>query len=378
VSATAPMALMAEAGGELSAPERQRLAELEAIIERDLAAFTRVGQALLEVRDRRLYRERYSSFERYVAERWGFGRAHAYRLMAAAEVAEKVSPVGDIPSERVARELAPLLREQGEEAVVDVYRELREKHGEAVTAEVVRRAVLARVERQERERASAERRQALAETGARVEQGETWRVETADFRSLELEPGSIGAIITDPPYALDFVPILGELAERAATWLRPGGLLVAMLGHRQAHEAYPLVAERLEYVWTLAYVTSAGHTGHRYFAQRIFGHWKPMLVFRRPGGNPDWAWGPDVIRSPGAEKELHGWQQSEDATAALVERFSREGEIVLDPFCGSGTTGVACLRLGRRFIGCEIDPETANIARGRLAEEERRLRENAA
>jgi site-specific DNA-methyltransferase (adenine-specific) len=73
--------------------------------------------------------------------------------------------------------------------------------------------------------------------------------------------------------------------------------------------------------------------------------------------------------------DLHPWQQSEEVFLELVWRFSRPGGLVLDPFAGSGTTGVACLRLGRRFIGCEINPETAAVARARLAEEERRLRE---
>lgn len=42
--------------------------------------------------------------------------------------------------------------------------------------------------------------------------------------------------------------------------------------------------------------------------------------------------------------------------------------IVLDPYCGSGTTGVACMLTGRRFIGIEIDPGYADIARRRIAE----------
>jgi len=41
-------------------------------------------------------------------------------------------------------------------------------------------------------------------------------------------------------------------------------------------------------------------------------------------------------------------------------------DTVFDPFMGSGTTGVACMQLGRRFIGCEIDPGYFEIARKRI------------
>jgi site-specific DNA-methyltransferase (adenine-specific) len=56
-----------------------------------------------------------------------------------------------------------------------------------------------------------------------------------------------------------------------------------------------------------------------------------------------------------------------------VADFTDPGEIVLDPFAGSGTTGVACLRLGRRFIGIERDAKYAAVARERLLAEERGL-----
>jgi len=48
---------------------------------------------------------------------------------------------------------------------------------------------------------------------------------------------------------------------------------------------------------------------------------------------------------------------------------SRQGDTVLDPFAGSGTTGVAAVRNGRSFIGCELNLEYAAIARTRIAEE---------
>jgi len=50
----------------------------------------------------------------------------------------------------------------------------------------------------------------------------------------------------------------------------------------------------------------------------------------------------------------------------LVNWFSDEGETILDPFMGSGTTGVACIQAGRRFIGIEIDPDYFQIALKRI------------
>ena len=51
-------------------------------------------------------------------------------------------------------------------------------------------------------------------------------------------------------------------------------------------------------------------------------------------------------------------------------------ELVLDPFCGSGTTGIACLQTGRNFIGVEVDSEYCEIARARIAQAQKRLNNN--
>ena len=50
----------------------------------------------------------------------------------------------------------------------------------------------------------------------------------------------------------------------------------------------------------------------------------------------------------------------------LIERLTNEGDIVLDPFMGSGTTGVACQKLNRDFIGCELSDEYFEMAQKRL------------
>lgn len=52
----------------------------------------------------------------------------------------------------------------------------------------------------------------------------------------------------------------------------------------------------------------------------------------------------------------------------LVENSSSKGDVVMDPFMGSGTTGVACKELEREFIGCELNKEYFDIAKSRIEE----------
>jgi len=50
----------------------------------------------------------------------------------------------------------------------------------------------------------------------------------------------------------------------------------------------------------------------------------------------------------------------------LINMVSREGQVILDPFMGSGTTGMACKKLNREFVGIEMMPEYMEIARARI------------
>ena len=63
----------------------------------------------------------------------------------------------------------------------------------------------------------------------------------------------------------------------------------------------------------------------------------------------------------------HPTQKPLELTKWCVEQFSKPGDTILDPFMGSGTTGVACVLLGRNFIGIERDPEYMRIAQRRIA-----------
>ena len=58
----------------------------------------------------------------------------------------------------------------------------------------------------------------------------------------------------------------------------------------------------------------------------------------------------------------------------IVEDFTDPGDLILDPFAGSGTTGVAAIHLGRRFIGWELSEEYHAIATRRLRGDEAKPR----
>lgn len=102
------------------------------------------------------------------------------------------------------------------------------------------------------------------------------------------------------------------------------------------------------------------------------------IVFAHRKGRSKWNGGGRVAvfthnkNTPGGAHH-HETQKPLPLMLELVELFTDPDDLVLDPFCGSGTTGVACLRLGRRFIGIERDEKYAAVARERLEAESQGL-----
>lgn len=74
------------------------------------------------------------------------------------------------------------------------------------------------------------------------------------------------------------------------------------------------------------------------------------------------------------EKRYHPTQKPLDLMKWILENYTKPGDTIFDPFMGSGTTGVACVQLGRNFIGCEIDPGYFAIAEKRIKEAQMQLR----
>ena len=123
------------------------LHECEEVIERGLETFVEVGQALMVIRDGRLYKQTHSSFDDYCRERWGWDRTRASQLITSSEVLnmfntlEAPAPTND----RQARALAPL--KDDPEAMAEVMEqvtEAAEAAGSKVTAQQIKDAVAAR------------------------------------------------------------------------------------------------------------------------------------------------------------------------------------------------------------------------------------------
>jgi len=76
---------------------------------------------------------------------------------------------------------------------------------------------------------------------------------------------------------------------------------------------------------------------------------------------------PNVIDSKRVKQTNHPTEKPVDLIELFLQVSTQPNDIVLDPFMGSGTTGVACAQLGRRFLGCEISPEYFTIAQKRIA-----------
>jgi hypothetical protein len=99
----------------LTSSEKTRLAELESVVETHLETFLTVGRALAQIRNERLYRAEYPSWETYCTKRWGFNYGHANDLVRSTQVAEGLlascaGPGGDaaLPADLSADALRPL------------------------------------------------------------------------------------------------------------------------------------------------------------------------------------------------------------------------------------------------------------------------------
>ena len=242
-----------------------------------------------------------------------------------------------------------------EEAYERFKAEIRRRRGGELTS--------AGLQRLAREMHQNTRRQEMIDDGiAQLAVADRYHLFWHDFRDWDLATGSVDAVITDPPYGQDYVPLYGQLAQFAARVLKPGGPLLVMTGQSWLPDVLAAMVPHIRYHWTLVYLTPGATLAvwHR----RVMTGWKPVLWFvaGEYGGGQIW----DVCRSESSDKRFDDWGQSESGMIELVRRFTSPGDLVCDPFLGAGTTGIASLLLGRRFIGCDVEAEKVHLAAGRL------------
>ena len=92
--------------------------------------------------------------------------------------------------------------------------------------------------------------------------------------------------------------------------------------------------------------------------------------------NPDFVQPSDVLEFnvvPNRKGKLHPTQKPVELCEWLIKTYTNENDLVLDNCMGSGTTGVACLNLNRKFIGIELDEKYFDIAKNRLEKVEKEL-----
>ena len=222
------------------------------------------------------------------------------------------------------------------------------------------------------------------------------RIEHADAREwLAAQPaGTARAVCYDPPYAVGtpvrgredgaagsvFGPLsfLFRTMSLSARALMPGGILIAFTDvRRMADTGYVATTAGLRLATCVAWVRTRPGTGGLMRAS-----WDPVMVFARGVPDPvdraairnvivtgedltgaDLAVKdiPEVIEADYERPRIHAYSKPPIVCETILKRVCRPGDLVIDPFAGSGSSRVACenLKLDLRWSGADIDPQYA-------------------
>lgn len=188
-----------------------------------------------------------------------------------------------------------------------------------------------------------------------------------DFTKIleDIPNESVDLILTDPPYPIKFINEWSKLADFSFRKLKKNGFLVAYCGHKNLYESMQRLSSLLKFYW----IFSLYHTGNTKLIKfnNIAAGWKPILIYQKGFKKIDKRTS-DVIEGTGRNKINHDWEQSLGELDVLIKSFSNEGDIVVDPFAGSGTTLVASKKLNRVSIGAEKDKDVYNLAKKRMSD----------
>jgi DNA modification methylase len=191
----------------------------------------------------------------------------------------------------------------------------------------------------------------------------------------EMPANCVDFILTDPPYLVNYRDRDGRTIQNDANadWLKPA-----------MKEAYRVLKQDrvavMFYGWTkvdaffdawkAAGFQPVGHLVFRktYSSKSRFFSYQHEQAYLLAKGRPPLPKQPlaDVMDMPYSGNKLHPTQKPVAALAPLVRSFTLPGDLVLDPFTGSGSTCAASLLTGRRYLGIELDAEFHAAASQRL------------
>lgn len=186
---------------------------------------------------------------------------------------------------------------------------------------------------------------------------------TGDARELAraIPDESIDLIFTDPVY--ERVDDYAWLAELGARVLKRGGWLLCYYGIGYLPETTAALSKYLDYEWHhVSYMPTLRARG----PYMTFNKYRGLLRYRKDASRL-------CEHLCDVQTDLrtfagHRWAKTPSVVLPLVRACCRPGGVVLDPFAGGGTTAAVCKMLGRNFIASEIDPDTAERARLRVAQ----------
>jgi DNA modification methylase len=188
-----------------------------------------------------------------------------------------------------------------------------------------------------------------------------------DFREVlkTIPSNSIDLIFTDPPYSEKYLDLVKDLFLLASRVLKPSGYLAIMYGQNHLDEFFKVFEScnsnnkgnntKLRYYWTIAIHMPDGQ--ELFYPKNAIIRWKPIFIFQKEPFIVLEHRFEDYISRPKPNKDVHEWKQDLESAIHVINSFSNEGSVVLDPMVGTGTTIEASLMLKRRCIVVEKDEE---------------------
>ena len=189
---------------------------------------------------------------------------------------------------------------------------------------------------------------------------------TGDNKLLwkRLEDESVDLFFTDPPYGKSSLKSYSDLAELAVAKLKPSGLCLAYCGQMFLPQVIDAMSKHLEYWWIFAIQFAGSHAAIH--PRAIQNKWRSILAFAKPPVKPSDEWLSDLLVGGGRNKNRDDWEQDESEAEYLIRKLSKPNDLIVDPFCGTGTFCIAAKSLGRRWCGTDTDAVKAKMARARL------------